>query len=66
MIKNYQEVLAEDDTVSDHSGIVPFWAAAPKGTKSCRTRGESVRLSVCLPSLQDALLVKFSFNTMEK
>ena len=24
-----------------------FWAAAPKGTKSCRTPGESVRQSVC-------------------
>ena len=23
-----------------------FWAAAPKGTKSCRTQGESVRPSV--------------------
>ena len=25
---------------------VTFWAAAPKGTKSCRTQGESVRPSV--------------------
>ena len=49
-------------------------AAAPKGTKSCRTQGESVRPSVrpsirhsvCLPSVQDALLFKFSLNTMEK
>ena len=46
--------------------ITFFWAAAPKGTKSCRTQGESVRPSVCLPSLQDALLFEFSFNTMEK
>ena len=25
---------------------IRFWAAAPKGTKSCRTQGESVRLSL--------------------
>ena len=33
---------------------VAFWAAAPKGTKSCRTQGESVRLYVHL-SPQPAL-----------
>ena len=26
MIKNYQEVLAEDDTISDHSAGVEIWA----------------------------------------
>ena len=26
-----------------------FWAAAPKGTKSCRTQGESVHPSVHTP-----------------
>ena len=28
--------------------LFPFWAAAPKGTESCRTEGESVRLFVRL------------------
>ena len=27
---------------------MPFWAADPKGTKSCRTQGESVRPSIRL------------------
>ena len=26
-----------------HKHYTGFWAAAPKGTKSCRTQGESVR-----------------------
>ena len=29
-----------------------FWAADPKGTKSCRTQGESVRTSVRPPPLE--------------
>ena len=36
------------------SGALPFWAAAPKGTKSCRTRGIPVRLSVH-PSVRPSL-----------
>ena len=39
----------------DPSGAF-FWAAAPKGTKSCRTRGESVRLSI-RPSILSAFLL---------
>ena len=30
------------------SYAITFWAAAPKGMKSCRTQGESVHLYVCL------------------
>ena len=44
--------------------------SGPKGNKSCRTQGESVRPSVrpsvCLPSVQDALLFRLSLNNMEK
>ena len=32
---------------SSQKSVLPFWAAAPKGTMSCRTQGTFVRLSVC-------------------
>ena len=34
-----------------------FWAAAPKGTKSCRTQGESVRPSIRSSVLLSAFLL---------
>ena len=38
------------------SYAITFWAAAPKGMKSCRTQGESVCPSICLSVLLSAFL----------
>ena len=38
--------LDDLDAFKDGGGEIPFWAAAPKGTKSCRTQGEFVHPSV--------------------